>query len=124
MTRPQVEMDFEPGLTQQFPEFLDLLAAVVYGSRPGLTGVAAMLDKSPSLLSRMLSRHADDPRHLPAADLPKIIQATGDHRPVYWLVEKFLEDPEVKRARALDYLAELMPQLQGLLKEARRGRGD
>lgn len=121
MTRPQVEMDFEPGLTQQFPEFVDLLAAVVYGSRPGLSGVAADLDKSPSLLSRMLSRHADDPRHLPASDIPKIIAATGDRRPVYWLVEKFLEDPEVKRARALDYLAELMPQLQGLIKEVRRG---
>lgn len=120
MSRPQVEMDFEPGLTQQFPEFIDLLAAVVYASRPGLTGIAAALDKSPSLLSRMLSRHADDPRHLPAADIPKIIQSTGDRRPIYWLIEKFLEDPEVKRRRALDYLAELMPQLQGLLKEARR----
>jgi hypothetical protein len=120
MTRPQVEMDFEPGLTQQFPEFLDLLAAVVYGSRPGLSGVAAELDKSPSLLSRMLSRDKDDPRHLPMAELPKIIHATGDRRPIYWLIEKFLEDPEIKRRRALDHLAELMPQLQGLLKEARK----
>lgn len=121
MTRPQVEMNFQPGLTQQFPEFLDLIATVVYGSRPGLSGVAAQLDKSPSLLSRMLSRHAEDPRHLPAADLPKIVAATGDRRPVYWLIEKFLEDSEIKRRRALDYLAELMPQLQGLLKEARHG---
>ena len=113
-----MDVDFEPGLTDQFPEFIDLLAACVYGSRIGLSGVAAELDKSPSLLSRLLNRNPDDQRHLPATDIPKIIKATGDKRPVYWLVEKFLEDSDAKHKRAMADLARLLPQIQQLVATA------
>jgi hypothetical protein len=116
--KTQIEMDFEPGLTDQFPEFIDLLAACVYGSRIGLSGVATELDKSPSLLSRMLNRNPDDQRHLPASDLPALIRATGDKRPVYWLVEKFLEDSDTKHKRAMADLAKLLPQIQQLVMTA------
>lgn len=112
----QVEMNFEPGLTEQFPDFMDLLAHVVYSSRIGLSGVAADLDKSPSLLSRMLNKNPDDQRHLPASDIPKIIRATGDKRPIYWLIESFLEDTDTKRKRAVDELTKLLPQVQAALK--------
>ena len=116
----QREFDFQPGLTRQFPNYMDLLAAVVYGSRIGLSGVAAELDVSPSQLSRMLNRNPDDLRHLPADAIPKIVRATGDYRPVYWLMESFLEDPDAKRKRAIDELQLLVPQIQSLIESAQR----
>lgn len=38
MTYP---LDFQPGLTAQFPHLEDVLTAAVYGHRVGLNGVAA-----------------------------------------------------------------------------------
>lgn len=114
-------MDLTPGLTDQFPELMDLVAAVVYGSRIGLSGVAAAIDKSPSLLSRMLNRNPDEQRNLPLADLPKIIDATGDMRIIHWLVEKFCEDKEAQRKRELDEIADLLPYLQNVVARARSG---
>jgi hypothetical protein len=115
-TTRQIEMDFTPGLTQQYPELMDLVTVVVYGAKIGLGGVAAELDKSPSLLSRMLNRNPDEQRNLPLADLPKIIHCTGDLRIVHWLVEKYCEDSDAKRKRALDEIPAVVSQLQQLLE--------
>ena len=115
--KAQLALDFRPGLVSQFPDWHDLIAHVVYGSRIGLAGVAAHLDRSPSELSRMLNKNPDDPRNLPDRDVVLIIEATGDHRPVYWLIERFLEDPQAKRDRAREDLAALVPQLKAVLAE-------
>lgn len=117
--RQQLALEFEPGLTQQFPRYMDLIANVVYSSRMGLNGVAAHLDKSPSQLSRMLNKNPDDLRHLPAEDIAGIIECTGDHRPIYWEIEKFLEDPETKRRRAIDQLSRLLPAIQAAVEGAK-----
>jgi len=119
-TKKQIEMDFTPGLTDQFPDLMDVVAAAVYGSRIGLGGVAAHLDKSPSLLSRMLNKNPDDLRHLPLADLTGIVQATGDLRPIYWLIEKFCEDNDAKRKRTMDEIVTLLPKLAQLVKAAQK----
>jgi len=50
--------------------------------------------------------------------LPDLIRATGDRRPVYWLIETFLEDQDTKRHRAVAQLADMLPQLQALVKAA------
>lgn len=115
----QIEIDFTPGLTQQFPEFIDLLAAVVYGARGGLKGVAADLDLAPGQLSRMLSREAGDKRYFPAELIPKLIQSTDDRRPVYWLVETFLEDADTKRRRSIDQLSAMLPRIQQALESVK-----
>lgn len=114
----QLSLNFEPGLTHQYPELIELIAAVVYGSRLGLGGVASALDLSPSQLSRMLNRNADDPRNLPASAIPAIIEATDDRRIVYWFVERFLEDPETARRRAIAQLSELMPKVEQLIAQS------
>jgi hypothetical protein len=118
-TKKQIEMDFTPGLTEQFPELMDLVAAVVYGCRIGLTGVAGYLDVSPSMLSRMLNKNPDEPRHLPLSMLPKIIEATNDRRIIFWQVEKFLEDKDTKRKRAMDEVAALVPLIEDALRRAK-----
>lgn len=116
----QREFDFLPGLTEQFPELIDLVTAVVYGSRAGLSGVAGELDMSPSQLSRMLNRNPDDLRHLPAAALVNIVRATDDRRIIFWFMEKFLEDSDTKKKRAISELASLVPQVQRLLDSVQK----
>jgi hypothetical protein len=114
----QFTLDFEPGLTDRFKTFDEVLAATVYGSRKGLNAVAGDCDMSPSELTRRLNPDADDPRPLRTKDGVKIIESTQDMRPVYWLIEKFLKDPEVARQEALAQLPSLMAQLNALLERA------
>lgn len=115
MTYP---LDFQPGLTAQFPQLEDVLTAAVYGSRIGLNGVAARLDQSPSELSRRLNRESDDHRPARVQDLVGIVEATADLRPIYWLIEKFMESPEARMARAADQLANLLPMVAELAAQA------
>lgn len=114
----QHSFDFTPGLTTQFPRLRDVLCAAVYGSRAGLKGVAADLDVSPSELSRMLNREQDDPRKLDIEDAVAVIASTGDTRPVQWLIEKFLHNPEQQKAMAAAQIAQLLPALQQLAIQA------
>lgn len=114
----QVEINFEAGLTEQFPDFRDVVKASVYGCGRPFKAIAADLDMTSSELSRKLGDNPNDPVHFPLHMLPDLLRATGDKRPVYWLVETFLEDEEVKRSRAVAQIGELLPQLQALLKAA------
>ena len=116
----QVELNFEAGLTDQFPEFRDVVKASVYSCGRALKSVAADLDMTSSELSRKLADNPNDPVNFPLHLLPALIRATGDKRPVYWLVEAFLEDEDTKRTRAVAQLADMLPQLQSLLKSATR----
>ena len=114
----QHAFDFTPGLTAQFLRLRDVCAASVYGCRGGLKAVAADLDVSPSELSRMLNREQDDPRKLDVEDLVALVRSTGDTRPVQWLIETFLCDPEQQRAMALAQLAQVVPAVMELAKQA------
>lgn len=114
----QLTLDFTPGLTQQFPLWEDVLAAAVYASRKGLNGVAGDLDMSPSELCRRLNRNGDDHRPLRVGDADKIIASTGDHRPVYWLIERHLGDPRAKQQQALAQIPALVAQLNALMEAA------
>ena len=79
---------------------------------------------SPSELSRRLNAHLvakegdASNRPLRACDVVKIIAKTGDNRPVFWLVEKFLRDPEAQRTQAIHQLAGIMPVVQALIEQA------
>ena len=112
----QFELDFEPGLLEQFSAFGDVVRASVYGCRKQLKSVAADLDLSSSELSRMLS--AADPLHFPVERLDDLIESTGDLRPIYWLVEKRCEDSDAKKKRAVNELIQLMPLVHNALKAA------
>lgn len=114
----QVEINFEAGLTEQFPHFRDVVKAAVYGCGRQFKVVAADLDMTSSELSRKLGDNPNDPVHFPLHLLPELIRATGDKRPVYWLVETFLEDEDARRARAVAQLGDMLPHLMALLKSA------
>ncbi len=114
----QRSFEFTPGLTVQFPRLRDIVCAVVYSARAGLKGVAADLDVSPSELSRMLNREQDDPRKLDVEDFVAIVASTGDTRPVQWLIERFLHDPEERKAMAAAQIAQIVPFLAELVRQA------
>ena len=122
MTTAQLSLDFQPGLTAQFKTLTQVCAAAVYASRGGLGAVAADLDIAPSDLCRRLTEDGDRP--VTAEQVRGIIASTKDFRPIYWLVETFLQDPEVKRLQAIEQLAQAMPMIQALLEQsAPAGRG-
>lgn len=121
VSRLQLKMDFEPGITEQFRTLKQCVAAVVYGSRIGLNGCAAACDVSPSLLSRMLNEQdaEENRRNLPLDFLPLIIQATGDLRPLQWLGARFLPNDEMRRDAAIARIEQLLPELATLVSVSR-----
>ena len=112
----QVELQLDPGLLDQFPEFRDVVKASVYSCGRPFKSIAADLDMSVSELSRKLSDNPNDPVHFPLHRLPDLIKATEDLRPIYWLIERFVESTESKRNRAISEMSRLLPQLQAMLR--------
>ena len=112
----QLQLSFESGITVQFKALEDVLSAAVYSSRQGLQGCAAEADQSPSELSRRLNK--TDQLPLRVCDMVAILDATQDLRPIHWLVERYIQDPEATRNTAVQQLANLMPTLTALLEQA------
>src|SRR5688572_15160465 len=105
MAKQQLEIDFEPGLVERFPDFLDCVKASVYGGRKQFKAIAADLDMSSSELSRKFAGNPNDPVHFPMHLLPRLMESTGDLSPIHWLIEKFCEDSDSKQRRAIEMLA-------------------
>lgn len=116
MTQTQIEIDFEAGLHQQFPHFMDCVRASVHGCGHPFKAVAAELDMSSSALSRKLAENPNDDVHFQLRHFVKLLKATGDFRPLYWLIEEFLEDKETKQKRAHAELAAMLPKIAQLLE--------
>jgi hypothetical protein len=112
----QFTLDFQAGLTERFPRWEDTLVHAVYSCRLGLNGVAGKLDQSPSDLCKRLA--GEESRPLRTKDVLGIIEATGDHTPIFWLLEKFLKDPDAKKQEALARLPGLMAALESTLAQA------
>jgi hypothetical protein len=115
----QVEISFDAGLLDQYPAFIDVVRAAVYGCGRQFKAIAADLDMTSSELSRKLANNPNDPVHFPLDRLPELIAATNDNRPIHWLVESFIESPEHRRTRAIDDLHKLLPKIQMALNAAK-----
>ena len=111
-------LDFQPGLAERHASALDCVRECVYTQRNPLKTIAADMDLSQSELSRKLSGNPDDSRRFTLDDLERFVAATGDVTPIYYLVEKYLEDDSVKQQRAMAELVKMAPQLAALLKQA------
>lgn len=118
----QMTLDFQPGLTAQYRSLREVAAATVYASRKGVAGVAADLDMAPTDLTKRLNLDGSEPRPLRVDDLTGILSSTGDLRPIYWLIEKFLRDPESARNQAISQLASLLPTIQALVEQSGGGK--
>lgn len=114
----QLTIDFTPGLTERHDCLLDCIRQGAYSHRNPLKTIAADMDMSQSELSRKLANNPDDTRRLSVGDLEKYIQATGDTTPIYWLIEKYLQDDTVKQRQAMAALTKALPDLLALFKAA------
>lgn len=120
----QLSLNFEPGLTAKFKRLEDVLLATVINYSGGLDKVASRMDMSPSELTRRLNAHVAakegdfNNRPLRVSDMSEIIDETRDYRAIFWLIEKFLRDPEAQRTQAINQLAAVMPAIQQLLEQA------
>lgn len=119
----QLQIDLEGGLIEQFPEFRDVVLASVHSCGRAFKVIAAELDMSPSELSRKLSHNPNDPVHFPLHRLPDLVRATGDLRPVYWLVEAFVEPPDARQARLLLDATAAAKRLAGLIAQIESAGG-
>jgi hypothetical protein len=120
----QLSLNFEPGLTAKHRQLEDCIAHTVHNSRQGVDGVALALDMGASELSRRLNAHLDakagdaNNRPLRVADMVAAMRATGDYRPIYWLVEEFLQDPEAVRQMAMQQIPAVVELLTALAAQA------
>ena len=114
----QLMLDFAPGLAERHATVLDCVRECAYTNRNPLKTVAADVDMSLSELSRKLSGNPDDSRRFTLEDLERFIAATGDVTPVYYLVEKYLENDSLRKQRALAELLKCAPQFLALMKQA------
>lgn len=124
VTRGQLSLNFEPGLTARFKRLEDCIAHTVHNSREGVDGVASECDMGASELSRRLNAHLaakegdTNNRPLRVDDMVKTMQATKDYRPIYWQIEAFLQDPEAVRQMALLQIPQALEVLTALAAQA------
>jgi hypothetical protein len=114
----QLTLNFEPGLTERHKSLLECIRERAYSCRNPLKTVAADMDLSESELSRKLRNDPSDKRSFSVCDLERFVAATGDVMPIYWLIERFLQDSSHKRTAALDGLARMLPTIEALLAQA------
>ena len=120
----QLALNFEPGLTARHRCLEDCVAHTVHNSREGVDGIAGRLDMGGSELSRRLNSHLDamageaNNRPLRVRDLVSIMRATHDYRPVYWLIEEFLQDERARRDLALAQIPQALEMLTALAEQA------
>lgn len=114
----QLTIDFTPGLTERHATLLACVRECAYSHRNPLKTIAADMDMSQSELSRKLAENPEDPRKLSVGDLESFILATGDTTPIYWLIEKYLQDDSVKQKQAMAALTKALPDILALFKSA------
>lgn len=113
----QLTLDFEPGLTERHHCALSVVREGAYSHRNPLKTLAADMDMSQSELSRKLGDNPNDPRQFTLNDLEKYLQASGDMTPLYYLIEKYLADDELKQRRAVAELSKQLPNILALVKQ-------
>lgn len=115
----QLTLDFTPGLSERHTSLKSCVRERCYANSKPLKTVAANMDLSESELSRKLGDNPEDKRNLSVDDFEAYLASTKDVTPIYYLVEKYLTDTDVKKRRAMDQLEQLLPDLVALVKQAR-----
>lgn len=112
IARPQLTLDFEPALPEQFPSLRSYVAFRVQEQRLNAIKLAGQMDLSPSVLSRKLNQPDGDSQRLNCDDLEGYIKASGDVSSVIaYLAAKYMDDPAAKKRRLLTHVETLLPQL-------------
>lgn len=113
----QMTLDFEAGLTERHDSLVSVVREGAYSHRNPLKTLAADMDMSQSDLSRKLGDNPNDPRKFTLDDFERYLDASGDMTPLYYLIEKYLADDEVKQRRAVAELSKQLPNILALVKQ-------
>lgn len=113
----QFTLDFDPGLTERFPRWRDTFIHAVYSGRGGLNSAAGACDVSPTDLTKRLSGEYDD-RPLRIEDIEAILAEKKDFTPIFWLIERFLKDPNARQQEAIARLPGLVKLIEVTLAQA------
>jgi hypothetical protein len=109
MQQAQLVLNFDAGLASSFSSCREFIAARVHQLGRPQKAIAADMDYSPSDLSRKLAQSPDDSRRFTLDDLERYIDVTGDKKPLLYLVEKYLSEPN--EAALLAQIEALQSQL-------------
>ena len=115
----QLSITFSPGMSQRSRNLREHVATQVY-SGAGIVAIAGKIDVSPSKLTEKLAGvdSGGKPRALTVDELERYIDTTGDKSPIYYLVEKYLHDPEIAQQEAMAKLAQTLESLGPLMAAA------
>jgi len=117
LSAKQLTLNFEPGLAERHVRLIDCVRECIVSHPKPLKTIAADMDLSQSDLSRRMSHNEKDRRSFSLDDLENYIEATGDVTPIMYLIAKFMEPTEHKKARAIAELANLMPRIEAVLSQ-------
>lgn len=116
IARPQLTLDFEPSLPEQFPSLRAYVAFRVQEQRLNAIKLAGQMDLSPSVLSRKLNQPEGDSQRFNCDDLEGYIKATGDVNSVMeYLAAKYMDNPAAKRTRLLNRVETMLPELLAVM---------
>ena len=112
LARPQLTLDFEPSLGEQFRSLKEYISFRVQEQRLNASTLAAKMDLSPSVLSRKLNGSKEDTQRFNTDDLEGYIQATGDVGSVMeYLAAKYMDSDTNKKQRVLSKVEGMLPEL-------------
>lgn len=107
---------FDPALPEQWTSLRAYVAFRVQEQRLNAANLAGKMDLSPSALSRKLNQPEGDTQRFNCDDLEAYIQATRDIGAVVgYLVAKYMETPEQRKARAIASVEEATKSLERAL---------
>ncbi len=115
----QLSLQLEPGLARKFRSLRRVTAQLVY--QHGLDRCAIAADESPGNFSKSLGdREKGDAtaRRFDLDALEAVMDETGDYTPIYYLIDKYLQNDQAKRDAAIESLGAMLPQLTQLLRQA------
>lgn len=112
-------LDFTPGLAERHRSLKSCVRERAHTNPKPLKTIAADMDMSESELSRKLGENPNDTRNFSCDDLEEFLNKTKDYTPIYYLVEKYLTNEDMKRTRAISQLEQMLPDIAALIKQAR-----
>lgn len=113
----QHTLNFEPGLSERWRSLKACVRERVYGNPKPLKTIAANMDLSESELSRKLADNPNDTRDTTLDDFEAYLSTSGDITPIFYLIEKYAVNPEMKKAFAAAELAKALPEILALARQ-------
>lgn len=105
---------FQPGLSKLHGTLRHCVAAGVYAR--GIGKVATQIGESTSSLSEKLNGGTGRKRDVGCDLLEEYMAKTGDYTPIFYLIDRFLQDDQISKQHIIASLSQLCEDLPQLLK--------